>query len=370
VPATDLRELRFGLVNAGHEFLIRVIPFRKPESQWALEAFVTYAFRSHIPRPDMEVVLIQCLHALDRDNRFAPPLVNRFFDLAQFHASDDTVSRFQRCVEDVLRFSAVGDVTVRKSIAIINDRFGDSSLTPERIATSTGLRPAQLAVAFKRDTGLTPTQYLRKVRLERAARLLVESDKTIKEVWSSVGYNHPSNFDHDFKWRFGITPRAYRSNVIPACVPVNHPSGTAAGLLTESARHSSASRTSVMIVDDNDSTRETLAHYLSDKLYAITTAATGSACIRELERVVPAVILLDYRLPDINGLDCLEVLRQRGGWSSTAVAILTADFDVYDHQPRVHALGGIIVSKLCTVEDVRKLIDYLASLNVHGPELT
>lgn len=47
-------------------------------------------------------------------------------------------------------------------------------------------------------------------RLHNAARLLLESDMSVKEVAYAAGYEHPSSFIRAFRHRFSQTPRSYR----------------------------------------------------------------------------------------------------------------------------------------------------------------
>lgn len=63
---------------------------------------------------------------------------------------------------------------------------------------------------FKTETGMTPIDYLIRVRLEKARQLLRSSFLSVKEIMASVGYNSKSLFARHFKRQFGITPTKYR----------------------------------------------------------------------------------------------------------------------------------------------------------------
>ena len=64
---------------------------------------------------------------------------------------------------------------------------------------------------MKEETGLTPNQYLREVRLQKGRQLLETNQSiTIKEVGYAVGFLKISYFSQLFKDRFGKTPSEYK----------------------------------------------------------------------------------------------------------------------------------------------------------------
>lgn len=63
---------------------------------------------------------------------------------------------------------------------------------------------------FKRETGYSPYQYIRNVRLNHAKSLLISTDMPIKEICYECGFNSESNFVSCFKAQTGITPSNFR----------------------------------------------------------------------------------------------------------------------------------------------------------------
>ncbi len=59
-------------------------------------------------------------------------------------------------------------------------------------------------------TGKTPLEFMRQIRLKRAAELLEKSQLTVSEIAYMVGFNNPKYFAQYFKMEFGIIPSAYR----------------------------------------------------------------------------------------------------------------------------------------------------------------
>ncbi len=75
-----------------------------------------------------------------------------------------------------------------------------------------GMSRSQLYRKFESITGLTPNDFIRSVRLKRAAQLLRGSSYNISEISDRVGFNSIKYFNKYFKEEFGFTPTQYRSN--------------------------------------------------------------------------------------------------------------------------------------------------------------
>ena len=61
-------------------------------------------------------------------------------------------------------------------------------------------------------TGKTPIEFIRSIRLKRAAQLLEKSGLSIAEIAYEVGFNNPKNFTKFFKEEFKVLPSQYASN--------------------------------------------------------------------------------------------------------------------------------------------------------------
>ena len=82
----------------------------------------------------------------------------------------------------------------------------------------------------------------------------------------------------------------------------------------------------ILVVDDEDNVVEVLSEYFSNQGYTVTTASGGEQALRTLPEFRPSVVLLDVRMP---GLDGLEVLRRiRAMDKSVSVIMVTANEDV------------------------------------------
>ena len=79
-----------------------------------------------------------------------------------------------------------------------------------RLAREADMSEFHFSRAFKRTAGLTPSQYFIHLRLEKARRLLRETNRSVIEIGLDVGYTSPSHFARIFRREIGISPSEYR----------------------------------------------------------------------------------------------------------------------------------------------------------------
>ena len=78
------------------------------------------------------------------------------------------------------------------------------------IAKNFGLNKSYFSQVIKSEMGMTPNDYLSFFRMEESCRLLIQTDKSIKEIAVLVGYENPLTFSRAFKNIHGVSPLAYR----------------------------------------------------------------------------------------------------------------------------------------------------------------
>ncbi|MEQ9463236.1 MAG: AraC family transcriptional regulator [Haliea sp.] len=83
-------------------------------------------------------------------------------------------------------------------------------LTLAGLAGVAGTSPAHLIQLFKRDTGSTPKQYLRRLRIAAAERLLVSTGLSVGEIGYRVGFANPQHFSRVFSQHCGVSPGEWR----------------------------------------------------------------------------------------------------------------------------------------------------------------
>lgn len=103
-------------------------------------------------------------------------------------------------------------------------------LTVRDLARVAGLSPAHFSREFRRAFGEAPHQYLLTRRLERAAALLRNTDRSVTDICLMVGWSSLGSFTASFRRVHGTTPTAYRASFppalrrirVPACVACAH----------------------------------------------------------------------------------------------------------------------------------------------------
>jgi len=101
---------------------------------------------------------------------------------------------------------------------------------------------------------------------------------------------------------------------------------------------SSAGR--VLVVDDDDTIRELIATALSDEGYEIQTAMHGADALHLIARWPPDLILLDMRMPVMDGWEFSEAYRQLPG-PQAPIVVLTAGRDAANAASQVAAAGFV-----------------------------
>ena len=91
----------------------------------------------------------------------------------------------------------------------INKNLDNSDYTVETMSADAGLSRSQLHRKMKELTGLSPSEFLRNLRLEQAARLLRERKANVSQVAYAVGFSTLGNFSKAFKQHFGVSPTEY-----------------------------------------------------------------------------------------------------------------------------------------------------------------
>lgn len=108
------------------------------------------------------------------------------------------------------RFSSYSPHTQRV-ILFMRRRYGENIALTDA-AEEAGLSAAYLSRIFKEDTGCNFIDYLTQLRLFRAQALLRESDLSVREVGSRVGFGSSSYFIRVFRRQMGVTPTQYQQD--------------------------------------------------------------------------------------------------------------------------------------------------------------
>ncbi len=101
------------------------------------------------------------------------------------------------------------ELLLEKITKAVNENIGDSEFGVEQLADAVGLSRVHLHRKMKSLVGLAPRDFLKSVRLKRAAEMLLKKNTNISQVRYSVGFSSPGQFSESFKKYFGYSPSEY-----------------------------------------------------------------------------------------------------------------------------------------------------------------
>jgi two-component system, OmpR family, response regulator PrrA len=121
----------------------------------------------------------------------------------------------------------------------------------------------------------------------------------------------------------------------------------------------------ILIVDDDEGVTQTFARMLRLEGYEVYTAMSAETGLREAEATLPDAIILDLRMPLVDGLGFLRRLRSNDQHRDVPVAIVTGDYFLDDSvSSELRQLGAELKFKPLWLEDLVGLARTLLS----GPD--
>lgn len=107
---------------------------------------------------------------------------------------------------------SVNEKQLARIAAIIEENISDPDLNVSQLCEKSGIPNKQLYRLIKKYIGIPPLDYIRSVRLRKAAVLLSQHRFTVSEISYMVGFKTPSYFAKCFQSQFGVKPSQYRSD--------------------------------------------------------------------------------------------------------------------------------------------------------------
>lgn len=96
-----------------------------------------------------------------------------------------------------------------KVMKCINENISDPDFNVEKLVESVGMSRAQLHRKLKEITGVSTGDFIRNLRLEQAAHLIMKGEINISQVAYAVGFNNQTHFSTVFKKHYGVAPSEY-----------------------------------------------------------------------------------------------------------------------------------------------------------------
>ena len=112
-----------------------------------------------------------------------------------------------------IEITSMDEKFVQKTISIVEENIGNPEFLVEDLCKEMGMSRVYFYKKILALTDKTPSEFIRFIRLKRAADLLEKSQMFVNEIAFQVGFNDPKYFRKYFKEEFGVTPNEYKKNV-------------------------------------------------------------------------------------------------------------------------------------------------------------
>jgi len=169
---------------------------------------------SHIP-----VLLLTALHSKDNELKGlttgADDYITKPFDLSVLQAKVENLLTIRESLREKyagtmllepthVELSSPDEHFLKKAIEVIELNISDSDLDIENFATKVGVSRMQLYRKLHALTDMTVKEFIRHIRLQRAAQMLIQHKMNVSEVAYEVGFKDLSHFRKCFKQEFGM----------------------------------------------------------------------------------------------------------------------------------------------------------------------
>ncbi len=109
-----------------------------------------------------------------------------------------------------VKITPLDEQLVEKAVRYVEENMQRSDLTVEEMSRSMGMSRVHLYKKILALTGKTPIEFIRVLRLKRAAQYLRESQLSVAEIAYKLGFNNPKYFSKYFREEYGISPSDYQ----------------------------------------------------------------------------------------------------------------------------------------------------------------
>lgn len=111
-----------------------------------------------------------------------------------------------------ITITSLDEQFLAKAIRLTEENMADADFSVEKLSSLLAMHRTHLYKKLLSITGKTPLEFIRTIRLKRAAQYLLQSQLYVSEIAYQVGFNSPKLFSRQFKEAFGMTPREYQQN--------------------------------------------------------------------------------------------------------------------------------------------------------------
>jgi len=141
-------------------------------------------------------------------------LALRMNKLMQWHnsikeISEEGMRKIEPTPSDII-ITSMDEKLVQNATRFVEENISRNDLSVEEMSRALGMSRVHLYKKLVAITGKTPIEFIRVIRLKRAAQLLRESQQNVSEIAYQVGFNNPKYFSKYFKDEYGVLPSVYQ----------------------------------------------------------------------------------------------------------------------------------------------------------------
>lgn len=133
--------------------------------------------------------------------------INRLLD--ENRKSQDKFRRIPDIAPSEITITPLDEQFLSETIRIVEENMSNPDFSVEMLSTNLGMHRTHLYKKLSCITGKTPIEFIRLIRLKRAAQYLAQSQLYISEIAYKVGFNTPRLLSKYFKEEYNMTPREY-----------------------------------------------------------------------------------------------------------------------------------------------------------------
>jgi len=108
------------------------------------------------------------------------------------------------------KFNGPSDPGLKKITEIITKNLSNAKFSVDELSREMNLVRQQVYNKIKQTTGMSPTRYIKHLRIEKSKELLLNTDENISQISYMVGFNSPASFSNAFRGEVGCSPKEFR----------------------------------------------------------------------------------------------------------------------------------------------------------------
>lgn len=109
-----------------------------------------------------------------------------------------------------VEITSMDEKMVKDATEYVENNLSNADISVESLSASLAMSRVQLYKRLLSITGLTPSEFIRNIRLRHAEQLLRQSQRSVSEIAYQVGFNNPRYFSRYFSEMYGVTPSVYK----------------------------------------------------------------------------------------------------------------------------------------------------------------